>query len=496
MRTAVFLDRDGTLIEDKGVLSHPSQIELLPYAIGALHKLQRAFDLFVITNQQGISQGTVTAAEVEAVNKALDAILKQEGIHIQEWYVCPHTREDQCACRKPASAFLLEAAQNHGVTLERSFVIGDHPSDALTGEAEGVFGLYVLTGHGRKHLHELIEDKPVFHHLGDAAEWILSHPRGRKDLQAVIEQGAAALKRGGLVAFPTETVYGLGADVFKKAAVRRIFDVKERPFSNPLIVHVADVSDVASLVQHLDDRATRLMDIFWPGPLTLILPKSDAVPDIVTAGLPNVAVRMPASSIARALIEKAGTPLAAPSANAFGRTSPTTAAHVREQLEGRYDVLIDGGACRVGVESTVLSLADERLRILRPGGVTKDQIEAVAGPVQGPVQSAPKIESPGMLPSHYAPHTPLVLSNEPPDEYMHAADVGWLLFQPPACPIEGPCEVLSREGHMEEAAIHLYAALRRLDAQGLRLLVAQRFPEEGIGIAINDRLHKAANEGG
>jgi len=490
----VFLDRDGTLIEDVGVLDTPDRIQLFPDTITALRDLQERYLLFVVTNQPGISAGHVTAGQVTAVNNSLHEMLARHGIRIQEWYVCPHARVEGCQCIKPRPTFLLQAARDYGLDLQRSFVIGDHPHDVFTGREVGVFGLYLLTGHGTRHLDELPPGELVFHTLGDAAAWIVRHPGHTADLRAAISAGADAIRRGGVVAFPTETVYGLGADAFNADATARIYEIKRRPLHNPLIVHVSDQSEVRSLVAALDRRAETLMDIFWPGPLTLVLPRTSRVPDIVTAGNPTVAIRMPASPVALELIRLAGTPIAAPSANVFGRTSPTTARHVAEQLQGGYDVLIDGGACRVGVESTVLSLVGEAPTLLRPGGISREQLEQVIGPIAvAPAHdpSATRYESPGMLSYHYAPSTPLVVvdSAEP---YAEQSDVGVITLQQPPVSFRGPVVVLSQRGDLREAATRLYHALRTLDGLGLRLIVSERVPPDGLGAAINDRLCKAA----
>ena len=183
----------------------------------------------------------------------------------------------------------------------------------------------------------------MFHRLGDAAEWLLTHPDGVGTLDRIIENGARTIRDGGTVAFPTETVYGLGADAFNPGAVAKVFEIKKRPLSNPLIVHVAGIDQVSLVADHIPGDAKLLMEAFWPGPLTVVLPKRPEVPDIVTASNPTVAVRMPSNPVALSLIRLSGTPVAAPSANAFGCTSPTTAAHVRDQLNEQYDLLIDGG---------------------------------------------------------------------------------------------------------------------------------------------------------
>jgi L-threonylcarbamoyladenylate synthase len=320
-----------------------------------------------------------------------------------------------------------------------------------------------------------------------------------------VQHAAEIIKRGGIVAFPTETVYGLGADAFAPLAVARIFEVKKRPHFDPLIVHVPNPDDLARLVTDIPGPARKLMARFWPGPLTVVLPKRDEVPDIVTAGLPTVAVRMPDHPIALRFIELSGSPIAAPSANLFGYVSPTTAEHVREQLDDQVDLILDGGPCPVGVESTILSFSDERPRLLRPGGVPLEEIESVIGkvaitPVEKPTPSAlrpgvPAPSAPGMLPRHYAPRTPIVLAAEEEIDSYSNRKAGLLAFREPA---EGRAfdhtEVLSRMGDFREAAANLFAAIRRLDALDLEVIIAEAVPETGLGRAIMDRLRRASCE--
>ena len=225
------------------------------------------------------------------------------------------------------------------------------------------------------------------------------------NLSAAIER----IRSGGVVAIPTETVYGLAADAFNPLAVARIFEIKKRPFFDPLIVHIADAAHIHRVATNIPGAAQKLMNEFWPGPLTLVLPKTTTVPDIVTSGLPTVAVRVPDHILARHLIKEAGTPLAAPSANLFGRVSPTTAQHVREQLGDSVDLILDGGPCRVGLESTIVSFDGPRPCVLRLGGLTVEEIERVAGPVNVQTIDPEKPQAPGNLPQHYAPRTPLYL---------------------------------------------------------------------------------------
>lgn len=305
---------------------------------------------------------------------------------------------------------------------------------------------------------------------------------------------AERLRQGGVVAFPTETVYGLGANALDADAVAQVFEIKGRPRFDPLIVHIAEADTVTDFASSVPDRARRLIDRFWPGPLTLVLPKRPCIADIVTAGLPSLAIRCPGHELARRLIRAAGVPIAAPSANRFGRVSPTTAAHVVEQLGDRVPLVLDGGPCTVGVESTVVSFVEadgEQPQLLRPGGVTLEDIEAAIGPVSMAAPSSGRPASPGQLSRHYSPRTPLILSAADPDPM--PAKVGLLSLQPPAsaAPYQR-IEILSEQGCLREAAIHLFAAMRRLDAAGLDLIVARPVPEIGLGRAIMDRLRRAA----
>jgi L-threonylcarbamoyladenylate synthase len=508
-RPAVFFDRDGTLIEDTGNLKNPEQIILIPETVEALRALGKKYRLFVVTNQIGVALGDLDIKDVEAVNEKLDSLLRSKGIDILQWYVCPHEGNDRC--RTPSPYFLHQAAEQYDLDLSSSFMIGDHPADPQTATAAGAWGLFVLTGHGLRHLDDLDLRYPVFHHIGEAATWILAHPEPKRYFDLALADAAAAVRRGELAVFPTETVYGLGADATKPEAVAKIFAAKKRPLYDPLIVHVAEAAWAESLVRELPEEACRLMDAFWPGPLTLVLPKSKAVPDIVTAGKSSVALRMPSNPLALRLIKEAGVPIAAPSANLFGRTSPTTAAHVRAQLEGSFSSLIDGGSCRIGVESTVLSLADLSAgagpRLLRAGGLALEEIEKVLARVtiEGPAGigvandpdtpngSIAASQSPGLLPDHYAPVSPLRIVSRI-EEYRELPRVGKILFSGNPEGFFGPTFVLSPSGSLQEAAVRLYHAIQLLDEMGLDLIVSESAPDYGLGRAINDRLQKAAEK--
>lgn len=337
-----------------------------------------------------------------------------------------------------------------------------------------------------------------------------------------LKEAAAALAAGGVVAFPTETVYGLGADARNTDAVRRIFEAKGRPSDNPLIVHVASEDALDSLAEQVNDLERKLIRAFWPGPLTLVLPaKSGAVSPLVTAGLDTVAVRMPSHETARWLIELSGCPLAAPSANRSGRPSPTAAAHVMEDLDGRIDGVLDGGPTGVGLESTVVRVLDGVIHILRPGGVTAEQLRAAAGSdaivetggessAEGSpeAQTAEQPRSPGVKYTHYAPKGEMLLITGDNDEALiqevretalqargAGRKVGIIAADEHAGRYEGAAdEVLvcgSRQAP-ETAAQQLYATLRECDRLGLEFIVAEGFPERGIGAALMNRMRKAA----
>jgi L-threonylcarbamoyladenylate synthase len=494
-KAAIFFDRDGTLIEDRGYLRSPSDVVFYRETISALQKLKDRFLLFIVTNQSGIGLGVLTPEEVEEVNRFIVKTLAQAGVTISAVYVCPHISDQGCECAKPNPDFLLKASEAFHVDLSCSYVIGDHPHDVEFALRVGARAVYVLTGHGERHASEVVSGSDVFvaKNMDEAVIWILGHSPWDEQREK-IEQAARVIHRGGLVAFPTETVYGLGADTFQPLAVARIFEVKRRPHFDPLIVHVARHEDVEKLVVDVPAEAWTLANRFWPGPLTLVLQKKERVPDIVTAGLPTVAVRMPNHPLALDLIRESGSPIAAPSANLFGYLSPTTAQHVREQLGGEVDLVLDGGPCQIGVESTILSFLEEKPRLLRPGGLSLEEIESVIGPVEVSASKESRPVSPGMLPKHYAPRTPIVVDQQARGDSYRNKRVGLLSFRGPQGSLSFQhVEVLSEQGDLRQAAANLFAALRRLDASNLDLIVAEPIPETGLGLAIMDRLRRASH---
>ncbi len=306
---------------------------------------------------------------------------------------------------------------------------------------------------------------------------------------AVIDGAARVLRRGGLVAFPTETVYGLGALLTDRGALGRIFTVKGRPPTDPLIVHAADPAGAAAVARTWPPAAAALAERFWPGPLTLVLARGPGVPDEVTAGGPTVGVRVPAHPVARALVAAAGAPVAAPSANRFGRVSPTSAAHVVEELADRVDLVLDAGPAPLGIESTVLDLTAEVPTVLRPGAVTVEDLRAVLGDVRAPRRQAVDEDVPSAAPGrflrHYAPATPVVLVEG-------GRDLARRLES--AVAAEGPTVcVLRLPDDPTLAAAELYGALREADRAGAGLLLATAVPADGVGRAVNDRLFRAAH---
>ncbi len=308
-----------------------------------------------------------------------------------------------------------------------------------------------------------------------------------------ITEAVRVLAAGGLVAFPTETVYGLGADATNGTAIARLYVAKARPAFNPLIAHVADIRSARQLGA-FEGTAEKLADAFWPGPLTLVLRKRADCPvaELATAGLDSIAVRVPAHPVAREILRRLGKPVVAPSANRSGHVSPTTAAHVLSDLRGRIDLVIDGGPTPVGVESTIVGCANGRVLLLRPGGVARADIERV---LDRPLADAPQHEgeapsAPGMLASHYAPKARLRLNATSVQEGESLLAFGAVL--PPGVAHAGRVLNLSERGDLVEAAANLFAHLRALDAAGAKRIAVMPIPHDGLGEAINDRLARAA----
>ncbi len=333
------------------------------------------------------------------------------------------------------------------------------------------------------------------------------------EFEAAMVRAAAILRAGGTVAFPTETVYGLGANALDAAAVGRIFEAKQRPSWDPLIVHVAGPEMLECVAKGLSENARRLAEAFWPGPMTLLLPKRDAVPGVVTAGRPLVGVRMPAHPLALALIRAAGVPVAAPSANRFGHTSPTRAEHVAADLDGRIDVILDGGETAHGLESTVVDPREDGCVIYRPGVITAEQVrEACRGTVENfvPADGARKPEglpSPGVGIRHYAPQARMVLVCGGGAEQVEAFrrtvleavaagdQVGAMVPDRFAAAVRGSGAKVFDWGRWEvpeELGQRLYGAMRALDAEGVKVIVCPLPADEGVGRAICDRLRKSA----
>ncbi len=316
-----------------------------------------------------------------------------------------------------------------------------------------------------------------------------------KATDATVKAAAEALRAGNLVVFPTETVYGLGADATNEDAVRRIFTAKGRPAHNPLISHVADFETLERIAV-TSNNARRLAEAFWPGPLTLVLPRSPGSPvsPLATAKLDTIAVRIPAHPTALALLQAFGGPVVAPSANVSGQVSPTRAEHVQLTEETHVAMILDAGPCDVGLESTIVNLAEDAPMLLRPGGITKEQIEDVIGPLQEGPATSNTPSAPGQLASHYAPHSCVRLNADAP-----SPGEAYLGFGPDNTVVTDNSLNLSPAGDLAEAAANLYDYLRKLDRLGCDVIAIAPIPNTGLGKAINDRLNRAAaprpNEG-
>lgn len=326
-----------------------------------------------------------------------------------------------------------------------------------------------------------------------------------EDWREAVAEAVALLENGGLVALPTETVYGLAADAFDAEAVAKVFEVKERPFFDPLIVHIGhkrDLDIVANIPEELDEIVDELVSTYWPGPLTLVLPKKEDVPELVTSGLETVAVRMSAHEVMRAVAKEI--PVAAPSANRFGRISPTSADAVMEELGGKIPMVIDGGACRDGLESTIvapeMSEKGPVLRLLRPGPISREDLRKIAKVIKPKKTKADHIEAPGQVESHYAPTTPLVVMDKPSDFVPEeGVKYGLLSYRG-----EGNSSLMEAtdwahveimspgKGKLAEGAVRLFYCLRKLDAAGVDVIISESVSETGIGVAMMDRLRRAA----
>ncbi|MCE0451243.1 MULTISPECIES: L-threonylcarbamoyladenylate synthase [Brevibacillus] len=330
---------------------------------------------------------------------------------------------------------------------------------------------------------------------------------------AQIVDAARFLREGAVVAFPTETVYGLGANALSNEAVEKIFTAKGRPSDNPLIVHIGAWDQLSTVASEVPEKGKKLMEAFWPGPLTVILPKTDQVASLVTAGLDSVGVRMPDHPVAMALIKEAGVPIAAPSANRSGRPSPTTAAHVLADLNGRVAGVVDGGATGVGVESTVIDVTQDPPMILRPGGITREQMEPVIGYVEldpsFQVGAAEAPRSPGMKYTHYAPEGEMWLVSGESEKVrakmedmlqqakQHGQKTGVLATEETAPFWKSHAAadvvlVVGSQADLEAVAQQLYAVLREFDDQEVQYIVGETFPRNGLGMAVMNRLEKAA----
>ena len=318
-----------------------------------------------------------------------------------------------------------------------------------------------------------------------------------------INKAVVILKNGGVVGLPTETVYGLGANAFDSLAVEKIFEAKGRPKDNPMIVHVADIEDVYSLVKVFPEKAKLLAEKYWPGPLTIIMPKSDKVPMRTSGGLDTVAIRMPSHPVMRDVIKKSGFPIAAPSANLSGSPSPTNAKYVFDDMDGRIQLIIDGGDCEVGLESTVITLAGEKPRLLRPGGITPSQLEVVLGEIEIDVAVKSKLEenaqaaSPGMKYKHYAPKTKVVIIKADSEKYIeyvstHKENAVALCFEEETDKLPVKCVSYGKINDSSSQAKRLFDALRELDETGAEVAFAHCPSDEGIGLAVYNRLLRSA----
>lgn len=311
-----------------------------------------------------------------------------------------------------------------------------------------------------------------------------------------IEKAVALLSANKLVAIPTETVYGLAGNIYSEKAITSIFETKQRPLFNPLIVHIPSPDDLIKIVSEIPEKAKQLANAFWPGPLTLVLPKKDIIPDLITAGKNTVAVRVPNHPLTLQLLKQLPFPLAAPSANPFNRISPTTAVHVEDYFKDKIEMVLDGGACKNGIESTIIGFENDRPIIYRLGSISIEDIEAVVGKIAIKNKKENSPEAPGMLNKHYAPKTQTVLSNNILEDLKKYSNkrVGVLSFKSSLKSETIKHQIiLSETGNLSEATSKLYDAMHQLDSLNLDIIIAEIFPDFGLGKSMNDRLKRAAH---
>jgi L-threonylcarbamoyladenylate synthase len=312
-----------------------------------------------------------------------------------------------------------------------------------------------------------------------------------------INKAKEVLLRNELIALPTETVYGLAANAFSDSAIKKIFELKNRPFYNPLIVHLKSATSIRDIAMEIPETALLLADKFWPGPLTLVLKKQEHISDLITAGKKTVAVRVPNHPLALALLETLEFPLVAPSANPFGFISPTTAAHVFNYFGESLEVVLDGGACEKGVESTIIGFENNQPILYRRGSIAVEDIEKIVGKLRFQTTNDTSPSSPGMLSRHYAPKTETYLATNVSEllKSFEGKKIGLLLFKNPIKNINSiHQEILTKSGDFNEAAKNLYAAMHRLDQNKLDVIIAERLPDEGLGKTINDKLERATKK--
>lgn len=312
-----------------------------------------------------------------------------------------------------------------------------------------------------------------------------------------LESAKQSLINNEIIAIPTETVYGLAGNAYSESAIKKIFALKKRPYYNPLIIHIKSVLLLNTIARDIPDLALRLAEEFWPGPLTLVLKKQPHISDFITSGKDTVAIRVPNHPIALALLEKLDFPLAAPSANPFGSISPTSAMHVSNYFEDKLDVILEGGECERGIESTIIGFENNQPVLYRHGSISVEEIEKIVGKLKIIVNNDSKPDSPGMLSRHYAPITNTYLTNNVDEllKIFQGKKIGLLLFKDGVLNDQDIIqEVLSENGDLKEAARKLYAALHRLDKSNLDVIIAEKFPNEGLGNTLNDRLKRAVKK--
>ncbi len=499
---AVFLNGDGAITENLDI-NFPDKIKSHSEIFDALKIISEYnFLIFIIANQRTTSGKFISKNELEKVPKLIQQ-LNAKSIKIVEIFA--HDSNHNCEYRKSPTYFLRKAIEKYDINLKDSYIIGNHPSNFIMTQKYPIKSLYLLSGNGLKYRNEAEKtNAKILPDILSAAEFIQINENLQKiynnnnELEEKILQASLVIKNNGTVVMPTETVYGLAANAENRKAVEKIFSIKKRPSYDPLIVHISNFEMLNKIVLEIPAKAKILMENLWPGPLTIVLRKKQIIPDIVTANLPSVAVRMPMHPIALKLIEYSG-PIAAPSANLFSQLSPTRYSDISKEIIQNANFAINGGDCIKGLESTIISfLNEDKPQLLRAGSISVEKIERLIGKISIKKSSTQSSEAPGMQKKHYSPKTPIFIIKSPNDisdeKKIKSALLSFKKISPKQVSQFKITKLLTSDCDFRKAAAQLYSTLAELDKLKLKAIYTILPKKKGLGLAIADRLIRASEK--